>query len=107
MTMPGRVRALALLAVGLAPAVVFAGDPPARAAGVAVCLAVSHQVGPPPVADARSTASPTTTGVSLTPAGATGDGASADVAISADGRFVTFESLASDLVASDDNGVQD
>jgi hypothetical protein len=108
MTMPDHVRALVMLVVGLAPAVVFAGDPPARAAGVAVCLAVSHQVGPPsPVRDAWSTASPTTTGVSLTPAGATGDGASADVAISADGRFVTFESLASDLVASDENGVQD
>jgi Tol biopolymer transport system component len=38
---------------------------------------------------------------------ASGNGASGDAAISADGRFVAFSSEASDLVAGDTNGVSD
>src|SRR5690349_15334593 len=110
--MPDRVRNPLRLAVPclllFASVFVVAGDAPAWAGGAGVCFAVSSHIGPPsPAQDAESTVTPTTSGVSVTPTGATGDGASADVAISADGRFVTFESLASDLVASDENGVQD
>jgi Tol biopolymer transport system component len=43
----------------------------------------------------------------LPAAGAPGNGASYDPAISADGRYVAFESLASDLVAGDTGGTRD
>ncbi|MBM3992398.1 MAG: hypothetical protein FJ298_15550 [Planctomycetes bacterium] len=45
--------------------------------------------------------------VSLTAAGATGDGASLGPRISADGRFVAFASDATDLVTGDTNGLRD
>jgi len=47
---------------------------------------------------------PTTTLVSVTSAGASGDNLSRSPVISADGRFVAFVSFASDLVAGDTNG---
>lgn len=49
----------------------------------------------------------TSTCVSRTPGGATGNGASAAPAISGDGLLVGFESFASDLVAVDGNGFSD
>lgn len=49
----------------------------------------------------------TTTCVSLTGAGAVGDGQSVGGAISADGRYVLFQSQATNLVADDVNGVCD
>jgi hypothetical protein len=47
------------------------------------------------------------TRVSISTAGVEGNGASVDPAISGDGRFVVFSSLASNLVADDTNGVED
>ena len=49
----------------------------------------------------------TTERVSLASNGAQGDGDSGDVSISADGRFVAFDSRASNLVADDTNGKLD
>lgn len=49
----------------------------------------------------------TTTPVDVTPYGSFGDGKAADPAISADGRFVTYTSASTDLVARDDNGFTD
>ena len=48
-----------------------------------------------------------TTRVSVSSAGVQGNGASGSPAISADGRYVVFFSLASTLVAGDTNGVSD
>lgn len=45
--------------------------------------------------------------VSATPSGAPGNGGSTQPAITADGRLIVFSSEASDLVAGDDNEVQD
>lgn len=45
--------------------------------------------------------------VSVDAQGQDSDGASGQAAISADGRFVAFQSMATDLVASDGNGVAD
>src|SRR5207248_2736671 len=45
-----------------------------------------------------------TTLVSVTRAGTSGNGDSLNPVVSADGRFVAFESSASDLVAGDSNG---
>jgi Tol biopolymer transport system component len=44
---------------------------------------------------------------SLTPQGQVGDGESRSPAISSDGQFVAFESLAFDLAANDNNGTSD
>lgn len=49
----------------------------------------------------------TTTRVSVDSAGAQADGASLRAVISADGRIVGFDSLATNLVADDTNGIQD
>ena len=49
----------------------------------------------------------TTTLVSVSSAGVQGNGASLDASISGDGRYVVFESAASNLVAGDSNGVDD
>jgi Tol biopolymer transport system component len=49
----------------------------------------------------------TTTRVSVGPGGAQGDGASRDPSISADGRYVTYWSFATNLVADDTNDVSD
>src|SRR4029077_12403300 len=49
----------------------------------------------------------TTTRVSVGAGGAQANGASSNARISADGRFVVFTSLASNLVAGDTNGVAD
>ncbi len=48
-----------------------------------------------------------TSRVSVSSAGAEGDGDSYWAAISADGRYVAFESIATDLVLGDTNGVRD
>ncbi|MGE3841966.1 MAG: IPT/TIG domain-containing protein, partial [Vicinamibacterales bacterium] len=48
-----------------------------------------------------------TTRVSVGAGGAQGNGGSEEAAISADGRYVAFESVASNLVSSDTNGVYD
>jgi Tol biopolymer transport system component len=48
-----------------------------------------------------------TTRVSLASDGAQGNGNSLDPSLSADGRFIAFESLASNLVSGDTNGVWD
>jgi len=45
--------------------------------------------------------------VSVSLGGTGGDGPSAKPAVSADGRFVVFQSAASDLVPGDDNGAED
>src|SRR6266404_4977766 len=49
----------------------------------------------------------TTERVSVTSGGTEGNGASLGSALSADGRFVAFDSAATDLVAGDTNGVSD
>jgi hypothetical protein len=49
----------------------------------------------------------TTTLVSVTPSGVSGNGPSTEAYISGDGRFVGFVSLASDLVGNDTNGSRD
>ena len=49
----------------------------------------------------------TTSRVSVTTGGAEVNGASSDPAISADGRYIAFQSIASDLVAGDTNTVMD
>jgi len=48
-----------------------------------------------------------TTLVSVNPDGVAGSGASSHPSVSADGRFVAFQSLASDLVPGDTNGTSD
>jgi Tol biopolymer transport system component len=48
-----------------------------------------------------------TTRVSIATGGVQGNGLSSDSSISADGRFVVFRSLASNLVAGDTNGIED
>jgi trimeric autotransporter adhesin len=50
---------------------------------------------------------PTTTLVSATPSGTVGNGPSQDPSISADGRFVAFDSSATNVVSGDTNGFQD
>jgi Tol biopolymer transport system component len=55
----------------------------------------------------RDRANDTTTLVSVNQAGIGGDGDSVPAAVSANGRFVLFESGADDLVAGDTNGVTD
>jgi hypothetical protein len=50
---------------------------------------------------------PSTTRVSVGPGGVQANGASTDASISADGRYVAFSSLASNLVAGDTNGASD
>ena len=45
--------------------------------------------------------------VSVGPAGVQGNGDSVDASISADGRYVAFDSVASNLVAGDSNGYRD
>src|SRR5688500_2203979 len=50
---------------------------------------------------------PSTSRVSVNGGGAEGNAFSSWPSISADGRFVAFESLASNLVAGDHNGVRD
>ncbi|MCK6447081.1 MAG: hypothetical protein L6Q99_11885 [Planctomycetes bacterium] len=49
----------------------------------------------------------TTELVSRTPLGSSGNGASSNPSVSDDGRYVTFSSVASDLVANDTNGASD
>jgi hypothetical protein len=55
----------------------------------------------------RDIAAGTTTRVSVSPIGGDADLASAEPAISGDGRFVAFTSAATNLVAGDTNGVND
>lgn len=55
----------------------------------------------------RDRASNTTTLVSVSPTGAGGNGDSFSGQVSADGRFVVFQSDASDLVPGDNNGTTD
>jgi Tol biopolymer transport system component len=55
----------------------------------------------------RDRMSGTTTRVSVTPLGRGGNGDSFLASLSADGRFVAFQSVASTLVANDTNGVAD
>jgi len=56
---------------------------------------------------ARDETTGVTTRVSVSSLGVEGDGDSTDPSVSADGRFVAFESLATNLVAADTNGVSD
>ncbi len=55
----------------------------------------------------RDLVSGVTTRVSVGAAGAQGDGWSADAAISADGRYVAFSSIATNLVDGDNNALED
>src|SRR5216117_3024843 len=55
----------------------------------------------------RSADAQTTERVSVASGGTEGNGASLSSALSADGRFVAFDSTATDLVAADTNGVSD
>ncbi len=55
----------------------------------------------------RDTVANTTVRVSLDSSGAQGNGDSSDPSISADGRYVAFGSVATNLVAGDTNGKQD
>lgn len=60
-----------------------------------------------PPAGAAVTAAGPTTRVSVTPSGAEGNGPSEAPAVSGDGRYVVFESRASDLVPGDTNNAAD
>src|SRR5205809_6991804 len=55
----------------------------------------------------RSAGAQTTVRVSVASGGTEGDDASLGSALSADGRFVAFDSAATDLVAGDTNGATD
>src|SRR5216117_400389 len=55
----------------------------------------------------RSAGAQTTVRVSVASGGTEGDDASLGSALSADGRFVAFDSAANDLVAGDTNGASD
>lgn len=55
----------------------------------------------------RDTIAGTLVLVSANPAGVAGNGASRNGRVSADGRFVAFESAATDLIADDTNGADD
>ena len=55
----------------------------------------------------RDTAAPATVRVSVSSAGTQADGDSRSPAISADGRYVVFESVATNLVTGDGNGAAD
>src|SRR3989441_8288781 len=55
----------------------------------------------------RSAGAQTTERVSVVSGGTEGNNASLGSALSADGRFVAFDSSATDLVAADTNGVSD
>src|SRR5256885_2037478 len=55
----------------------------------------------------RSAGAQTTERVSVASGGTEANGASLSSALSADGRFVAFDSAATDLVAADTNGVSD
>ena len=55
----------------------------------------------------HDTVANTTTCISVTPTGNSGNGPSSNPAMSADGRYVAFFSSASNLVINDDNGVTD
>src|SRR5256885_16855304 len=55
----------------------------------------------------RSAGAQTTVRVSVASGGTEGDDASLGSALSADGRFVAFDSAATDLVAGDTNGASD
>jgi Tol biopolymer transport system component len=55
----------------------------------------------------RDFTAPTTIRVSVTSAGAQANGDSSEASISADGRYVAFQSLATNLVPNDSNGQQD
>src|SRR5260370_38788568 len=55
----------------------------------------------------RSAGAQTTERVSVASGGTEGNGASLGSALSADGRFVAFDSAATDLVAADTHGVSD
>jgi Tol biopolymer transport system component len=55
----------------------------------------------------RNPATPTTARVSVSSAGAQANGDSSDASISADGRYIAFQSLATNLVANDTNGASD
>src|SRR3954469_4027461 len=55
----------------------------------------------------RDTVAKTTTMISVTPAGASGNSASAVEGLSSDGRYVVFDSLATNLVDGDTNAVSD
>ena len=55
----------------------------------------------------RDTQASTTTRISVSPAGAQAVGSSQFPAISADGRYVTYSSSASNLVTADTNGFED
>src|SRR5438105_3332314 len=59
------------------------------------------------VAYAGSGVHPKTKRVSVGSAGSEGDGPSYDSSVSADGRFVAFDSNASNLVGNDTNGFED
>jgi Tol biopolymer transport system component len=69
------------------------------------CLSVASPASN--VESAASAGAVTTDGVSVTASGRAGDAASADPAISEDGRFVAFQSFASDLVEHDTNKAAD
>lgn len=55
----------------------------------------------------RDTVGNTTSLVSATPSGTSGNNASTAEAISSDGRYVAFDSIATNLVSGDTNGVSD
>jgi Tol biopolymer transport system component len=55
----------------------------------------------------RDTVAKTTTMVSVTPAGASGNATSVVEGLSSDGRYVAFDSLSSNIVAGDTNAVAD
>ncbi|MFI8877627.1 TolB family protein [Streptomyces sp. NPDC055243] len=78
-----------------------------RAALAAAALVAAVTAGTLPAASAAPDAAPRTEGVSVTADGKAADARSAAATISRDGRFVAFDSEATDLVAGDTNGLND
>ncbi|MEW1926471.1 hypothetical protein [Streptomyces sp. NPDC088360] len=77
------------------------------AAGAALAALCAVTVLSPAGASAAPAAAPRTERVSVGPAGAQGNAASTNPAISADGRYVAFVSASRNLVANDTNGTPD
>ena len=79
----------------------------ARALGLAAVASLAALLAPAAPAGATSQKKPVTGLASVATNGATGNGASTGSALSTGGRFVAFDSSASNLVAGDANGKRD
>jgi hypothetical protein len=96
---PGNARTISQESNALGSLVVMATQSSNLALGASA-------TGPPQIA-IKDPATGSITTLSLSPTGVAGDGISLDPSISADGRWVAFDSTATNLVAGDTNGQRD